>query len=166
MELFFVMVIVLAVQRQLTVLCELRFGSILLSDGTFLSDGPDFHHRAIGQTRTVFGDGHRLVETVHLKQEVTANRFLGFRKRAIGNHPPILSGNDLTLVFQRVSSAGLALPGQPVEPAFPLACDLLHFFRREAFVPVSAAKYQHVSFLCLCAHYFLSFCWLSVLLVQ
>src|SRR5438093_10826340 len=62
-------------------LCELCFGASLLGDGTFLSDGPDFHHDAIGQTRTVFGDGHRLVETVHLKQEVTANRFRSEERR-------------------------------------------------------------------------------------
>ena len=68
-----------------------KLGLSAFGDGTFPSDRPDFHHRAIRQTRTLFGDGHCLVETSHLQQEVTPNRFFGFRKRAIGNHAPILS---------------------------------------------------------------------------
>src|SRR5713101_596406 len=122
----------------------LHFGQSFAGERALFRNGPDFHHGAIRQTRTFFGDGHCLVEALHLQQEVTANGFLGFRKRAIGHHSPILSGNDFTLPFQRISGHGLALLGQPVEPGHPLARDLLHLFRREAFVPVGAAEYQHV----------------------
>src|SRR5881296_1364566 len=81
----------IVVGRSRVRVCELCFGPGFCADGALLGDGPDFHHRAIRQTRTLFGDGHRLVEALRLQQEVTANGFLGFRKRAIGHHPPILA---------------------------------------------------------------------------
>jgi hypothetical protein len=63
-------------------LCQLFLSPRLLGEQTFSRDGPDFDHGSVRQTWTLFGDGHRLGETLHLQQEVAANRLLGFGKRS------------------------------------------------------------------------------------
>src|SRR5947208_1347193 len=45
--------------------------------------GPDFHRRAVVQTRKIFGDLCSLLEATDLEQEKATDRFFGFGKRAV-----------------------------------------------------------------------------------
>ena len=95
-------------------MCELFLSGRLpraFRQWAFRGDRSHFHGRAIGQTGAIFGDRHRLVQTVHLKQEVAPDCFFGLRKRAIRHNPAVFARNDLALIHQWLAGFGLALLG-------------------------------------------------------
>src|ERR1700678_1096869 len=54
--------------------------TVLFAERTCITHGPDFNLDAVRQAGTLFGDGHRLVQRVQPKHEISADGFLGFGK--------------------------------------------------------------------------------------
>src|SRR2546430_10758375 len=99
---------------------------------TFARHRPDFHANAIRQTWAFSRNGNRFVHGGDIEKEIAANCFFRFGEWAVGNDT-ILSRNDFSLSFERVSSHRLAFFGKALEPIHPIVCNLLQFLRRETF---------------------------------
>ena len=109
------------------------------------------------QTRTLFGDLDRFVFIRDRKIEITANRFLRFGKRAVGDGA-LFAGNNFAFHFQWITTDAFSLCLQLVEPGHPVRHHFLNLCRREPFVPdVATEKQQVIRFRCRCALIMVSF---------
>src|SRR5438552_12241032 len=73
-----------------------------LLDRTFVGDRTDFDDRAVFKTGALLGDLNRLILVRDRKIELTANRFLRFRKWTVGDCA-LSSRYDFPFVFQRMT---------------------------------------------------------------
>src|SRR6202040_3187707 len=112
-----------------------------LLDRTFLGDRTDFDNRAVLKTRALFRDLDRFVLVGDREIEITADRFLRFRKRTVSDSA-LFSRNNFAFVFQRMTAYALSLFFQPLEPSHPVRHHFLKLSRRESSVPDIAAKKQ------------------------
>ena len=58
---------------------------------------------AVRQTGALLGDGDGLFKGVHAQQKISADDFLGFRKRAIGDHLAALARDHAAFRLQRAA---------------------------------------------------------------
>jgi hypothetical protein len=101
----------------------------------------DFDVQTVFESRALLSDFDRFIEVADLQQEITANRFFRFSKRAIRYALSSLSGNEFAFIpIQGLAAFDLALLGQPVHPGVPPAHDLLYFLRGKWLVPARASE--------------------------
>ena len=85
--------------------------------------------------------------TVQIK--ITANRFLRFGERTVGDRAALFAGNNFAFLFQWMTADAFSLCLQPLEPGHPVGHDFLNLCRRKPAVPdVTAKKQQIISFCC------------------
>src|SRR5204863_8698364 len=100
----------------------------------------DFNARAIFKPWTWPGDLNCFLLVLDLKLEITAHRFLRFRKRTVHHKLSVRARDNSTLRAERVGGLGLAALVQSFKPRHNLVHGRLKFLLRKTSVPMRTSE--------------------------
>ena len=89
---------------------KLRFRPDVRGNRTLARDGSDFYTNAVWQAGTFFCNGKRFIQRRDVEKEITADCFLGFGERTIGDDT-VLTRDDFPFAFQWISGYRFAFLG-------------------------------------------------------
>jgi hypothetical protein len=106
----------------------------------------------VSETGAFLGDSNGFCFVRHLKVEISTDRFLRLRERAVDHDVATLAGNKLAHVAQWMTALALALLNESLEPSHPFGRDFLKLCVGELFEPGIPSEEQQVIVLMLRVH--------------